>query len=97
MASQTPRPRKAKNNGHINKPHDPLFVQGRTAGWQDVAPATQVHPKLGMETENRDATRIVAGLRKTVQRARQSTPDSKALDRIRKSRPLMITWTSYPT
>ena len=29
MARQTPQPRKAKNNGHTNKPHDPLLRGGR--------------------------------------------------------------------
>ena len=48
-------------------------------------------------TENRDATRTVAGLRTKVRRARQSMPDSKAHDKIRKNRPLRITGTIHPT
>ena len=41
MACQTPRPRKAENNGSINKPHDPL-LHGRG---QLVSPMQHQRPK----------------------------------------------------
>ena len=46
---------------------------------------------------NRDAARTNAGPRETTRRARQSTPDSKALGRIIKNCPLRIIGTIYPT
>ena len=64
---------------------------------QEAAPATQVHLKSEMETGNRAVARNSAGSRITARRARQSTPDSKALGRIRKSCPSRITGTSYLT
>ena len=50
-----------------------------------------------METENHGAEKSSAGIKRKAQRARQSTPDSKALGRIIKNCPSRITATSYPT
>ena len=63
---------------------------------QEAAPVTQVHPNSEMETGNRVAERTSAGLREMTQRAWQSTPDSKALGKIKKPPPKM-TVTSYLT
>ena len=55
-----------------------------------MVPATQVHPKSEMETGNHDTARTSAGPRETARRARQSTPDSKALGRTIKKLALRI-------
>ena len=65
--------------------------------WLDAAPATQIHPKSGMEMGNHDAEKISAGIRKMAQTVRRSTPDSKALGRTTKHCPSRTTVTSYPT
>src|SRR3954466_5787048 len=74
----------------------PAFAQERTASWHDAAPATQVHPKSEMETENRDEIRTVPEPKEKVRRARQSMPDSKAHGKIRQNHPFRIIGTIRP-
>ena len=73
------------------------FAREKIAGWQDVAPATRVHPRSGMEMGNHDAEKISAGIRKMAQIARRSTPDSKALGQIIKHCLSRTAVMSYPT
>ena len=63
------------------------FCAGEDSWLARCSTSDPVHPKLGMEMGNHDAEKISAGIRKMARIVRRSTPDSKALGKIRKSRP----------
>src|SRR3954469_6409844 len=82
--------RKSQEQWPHSQASRPAFAQERIAGWHDAAPATQVHQKSGMETENRGKIKTAAESKEKIRRARQSMPDSKAHGKIRQNHPLRI-------
>ena len=58
------------------------FCGAKTAGWPVAALATQAHPKSGMATRSRDATKTRIETMMTGQRTRRSMPNSGALDPV---------------
>ena len=86
MARQTPRPRKAKNNGRTNKPHDPLLRRrGQLLARCSTSDPSTSETRDGNGKPRRNKDRRWAKDKNP--KSRQAMPASKAHDKIRQNRP----------